>query len=267
MRFAGVYLRPDLPMDAPYDIIDKLRQYCQSDFFKEFALAAVSRMITGYAIEGARTWREAATKSMRGRMIYEALQQEMQGEVGLTVRELILRNAELISTFPQDIAENITDYINKGYQSGIRAEEMSREIQARFPKIAESRVNLIARTESSKASTALTQARSQSLSLDWYLWRTSKDARVRPSHNRMEGILISWKEPASPERLNHEKRSYGNYAPGNLFFCRCYPEPLIYIDQVSWPHKVYTAGSVRSMTRAAFEKLNSGYVSTYREAA
>ena len=132
--------------------------------------------------------------------------------------------------------------------------------------ISKSRISLIARTESSKASTALTEARAESLNLPWYVWRTSKDARVRSSHRHMDGVLIAWAEAPSPEALKGLK-SYGTYQAGNTFNCRCYPEPLIYLDQVSWPHKVYHNGTIREMTRSAFKKINSGYISTYRKAA
>ena len=37
--------------------------------------------------------------------------------------------------------------------------------------------------------------------------------------------------------------------------CRCIPSPLLTLDQVSWPHRVYHAGQITRMTRAQFQQL------------
>ena len=46
----------------------------------------------------------------------------------------------------------------------------------------------------------------------------------------------------------------GNYGPGEIYNCRCYPEPLLRFDQTSWPAKVYYKGRVQHMTLAAFKR-------------
>lgn len=58
--------------------------------------------------------------------------------------------------------------------------------------------------------------------------------RVRKSHRIMEGVLVNWNMPPSPERLAGEK-DVGNYHAGNIWNCRCYPEPLISVDDIRWP--------------------------------
>lgn len=70
----------------------------------------------------------------------------------------------------------------------------------------------------------------------------------------MEGVLVNWNEPPSPEALAGEK-SVGNYHAGNIWNCRCYPEPLIEIDDISWPHKVYTNGKIQTMGKMQFEQM------------
>ena len=118
------------------------------------------------------------------------------------------------------------------------------------------RARLIARTETSKATTALTQARAEELDLQWYLWRTSEDQRVRVSHRRMNNVIFNWKSPPAPEKLVGEKSTAGRYHAGNIWNCRCYPEPLLRFDQVPWPHKVFVGGAIRPMTLVAFRNLN-----------
>ena len=115
-----------------------------------------------------------------------------------------------------------------------------------------SHIQLIARTETSKTSTALTRARSEELHLPAYVWRTSKDGRVRPSHRLMDGVICFWNDPPAPEALLGIKSTLGHYCCGDAPNDRCYPEPLLRLDAVSWPHKVFAGGSIQSMTRAAF---------------
>jgi SPP1 gp7 family putative phage head morphogenesis protein len=248
---------PGLDLNNPYDLVSTLNHFAATDLFQELSYAAASRMVTGLLSDSARTWQEAAQESMSGRAIYRSLIQELKGPVGYTVQSLIDRNAKLISALPEDMVGQVNTFIKNEAYKGRRSSSIAKDLIEQFPDVAQSRINLIARTETSKASTALTRARSNEMGLDWFLWITSKDARVRRSHAHMDGVLINWAELPSPESLNQEKRTYGHYAPGDIFNCRCYPAPLIRIDSIAWPHKVYINGSIQMMTRHHFE-LNTG---------
>jgi SPP1 gp7 family putative phage head morphogenesis protein len=223
-----------------------------SDFVRKYAWQAAQRMITGLYFDGARTWRAAARESMRGGQIYELLRAELQGPMGVRVRQLIAHNARLISSLPLEISEKVNTKIAEHALEGSRAENFASSLMSHLTR---SRAHLIARTETSKVSTALTQARSEDLGLDWFVWQTSKDSRVRLSHRKMQGVLINWRDLPSPEALSGEK-SVGRYAAGNVFNCRCYPEPVLYLDQVRWPHMVFVRGTLRSMTRVQFTNLS-----------
>ena len=224
-----------------------------SEWLDRYAWQAAQRMITGLLVGHARTWRGAARESMQGQMIYRALQQEMRGPVGRRVRELVKQNAELIRSLPLDVAQQVTAQVNREYQAGERFAAFEQLV----PHTIRWKARLVARTETSKASTALTQARAENLGLGWYVWRTSEDARVRPAHRRMDGVLISWNEPPAPERLIGEKNPPAPYQAGNIYNCRCYPEPLVNIRNIRWPHKVYSDGRIQTMTLAAFRQINS----------
>lgn len=242
----------------PYDLIHLLQSFAETEYFKEYTRAAASRMATGLFVDGARSWREAAQQSMNGRAITAALRTELQGPVGMEMERLIRNNAQLISTFTQSMAEQVNRFIAREAVKGRRSESISSDLVEQFPGVAQSRLRLIARTETSKTSTALTEARARYLRLDWYVWRTSKDGRVRASHRLMDRVIVSWGDPPSPEKLAGEKKTYGEYAPGNIFNCRCYPQPLIDIDDVRWPCRTYTNGRILMMTRAQFKSIAGG---------
>ena len=241
----------------PARVLDLFQQFASSAVFQTYTTILASRMVSGQAVEGAKSWREAARISLKGRQIFEGLRKEMQGPVGKRVEELVNENAKLISTFPESISQQVANYIQRQQLKGERPESISSALLKEFPSITKPRLNLIARTECAKASTALVQAQAEDVELNYYVWRTSKDARVRHSHRRMEGIICSWSEAPSPETLFPENgvKAVGAYPPGGIYNCRCYPQVLVKTDQVEWPHRIFLNGSVRQYTRAGFERL------------
>jgi SPP1 gp7 family putative phage head morphogenesis protein len=238
----------------PFEIVEIIRLTVLTPIFQKYAEAAASKMVTSLFNDAGRTWRTAARENARGKELYRALQNELQGPVGSAVFAEIFNNAQLIKTLPIDIAESVNQYIKTRQNDGIRASDISEEIKRMFPEKSEARADLIARTEVSKVNTALTHARCVNLGIQWYIWRTERDARVRLSHRKMEGVLVNWDDPPSPEELSGEK-SYGRYHAGNIFNCRCYPEPVTRTDLVEFPHKVYNNGRIVRMTRAKFERM------------
>ena len=225
-----------------------------SEFLDRYADQAARKMVTGRLVEGQRTWRSAARESMQGQLLYRALQNEMQGPVGARYRQLIAQNAELIRTLPRLIVAKTTAMIATRQQEGSRAEISVPELLRHVTRVEAAR---IARTETSKASTALTQARSESLNLNFYVWRTSEDARVRLSHRKMAGVVVAWTDPPDPERLAGEKSSAGHYNAGNVWNCRCYPETLLSLNQIGWPHRVFHGGRITVMTLSAFRAVSN----------
>lgn len=239
----------------PNAILSALQDYVASAAFRKASEDLAMKVVTHLFTDGQKTWREAARVNGRGREIYDALQDELRNTpIGGVYYGLIQNNALLISTLPNDIAEQVTREVAEFAQSGRRSEDIASKIKQLFPDATKARADLIARTEVSKASTALTEARCQNLGINWYNWRTSEDQRVRSSHKHMDEVLINWHNPPSPEQLNHE-RAYGNYHAGNTFNCRCYPEPVMALDYVKWPHKVYYNNTIQLMTLAQFKKI------------
>ena len=70
----------------------------------------------------------------------------------------------------------------------------------------------------------------------------------------MNGVLVRFDDPPSPEALIGES-SVGKYNAGGIWNCRCYAEPLIDIDDVKWPCRVYSNGNIKSMHKKEFEVI------------
>lgn len=234
---------------------EQMRNFQNSEPFNSFVYSAVRRMVTPIAVQNMRTWRKAAKKATKNPYLYRLLMREINNGLKNDIDIQIEENANLIKTLPTDVAKKVTKDIEEMALKGMRASEIAKVIREQTDKHSRASAKLIARTEVSKTTTALTKARCDNLDLHWYVWRTAEDGdRVRKSHRIMEGVLVNWNEPPSPEALAGEK-SVGNYHAGNIWNCRCYPEPLIEIDDISWPHKVYTNGKIQMMGKMQFEQM------------
>lgn len=239
----------------PFEIANVIRGWLTNRLFQHFANETAQALVSGLFTTSAKTWREAAREQSNGRAIYDALRRELQGPIGAAVDFQIKRNAELIRSVPLDIANDIVKHIEAESMKGRRASAIAEDIFAKFPDVTRNKAKLIARTETSKTSTALTQARSESLGISGYIWRTSEDQRVRRSHDHMDGCIVFWRDPPAPEALIGVKSTLGKYHAGNAPNCRCYPQPVINLDYVSWPAKVYRVGEITRMTRVEFERI------------
>jgi SPP1 gp7 family putative phage head morphogenesis protein len=241
----------------PQEIIRRLQLYASSQAFKDWCDEIALNVVTQVNKDVSATWRQAAQKAGRGSELYAAILAELEKPNGGVFFQVVRENAEAIKSFPLNISEELTEFIARESMQGRRGSDIMTDLVERFPEMAKSRLQLIARTEVSKSQSALTQARASALRLNWYIWRTSRDARVRTSHNHMEGVLINFNNPPSPEALDPkgEQVPYGNYHAGNTFNCRCYEEVIVNLNYVDFPAKVYRNNVIERMTRAAFEKI------------
>ncbi|MFV0240203.1 MAG: phage minor head protein [Lacrimispora sphenoides] len=242
---------------SPKEVIRILERYANSPEYKiwsdELALTITTQVNKGVS----KTWRQAAQKAGRGSELYDKIKNEFDPANNWRFALKVKQNADLIKTFPLEVAKTLNEHVAEEAMRGRRSGDILHDLIRKYPDTAKSRLNLIARTEVSKTQTALIQSRSQSLGLNWYIWRTSDDTRVRHSHGHMEGVLINWGNPPSPEALDPQYKGKipGPYHAGDIYNCRCYPEPIVNLDYVSFPAKVYTGGVIKKLTRAQFEQL------------
>jgi SPP1 gp7 family putative phage head morphogenesis protein len=256
-KLTDFFFKTSEPITKPEDLRDILHSASGKPHFKALSESIAARMVTGLLSSSKKGWREAASGGSRGKEIYGLLEEELSGPTGKKVKEIIRENAELISSLPLDLSVKVNKFIQQEVMKGKRTEEIVKALKGKhgLGKLISSRIRLIARTETSKASTALTRVRAEELDLPWYVWRSSKDSRVRSAHNIMDGVLVSWADPPSPEKLDGVKSTLGNYHAGDCPNCRCYSEPIVSLDQVNWPAKVYHNGSIIKMTRYQFRKI------------
>ena len=238
--------------DTLGELTSKLAEFKASiSFFDQLADRLARRMITKMALNNANSWRQAARTGANGRQIYEMLRGNIGGGVGLKINQLVHENSGLIKSLPQRIAGTINHHIYMQFTQGVRSETIMEQIRPYMHGAKEYQIQRLARTEVAKADTAITEVRALDLGLNWYVWKSAHDARVRKSHKLMNDVLVQWNDPPSPELLVGEKFE-GRYPAGGVFNCRCVALPLVRVEQISFPVRIYINGSIMRMGYAQF---------------
>jgi SPP1 gp7 family putative phage head morphogenesis protein len=252
-KIVGRVLKPILPGQSFDQWIAALAERSKQQDIFEASTWLASRMVHWANVGTQRTWREAAENTQRSAYLYKLLNQELKDTpTGARISQLIRENAAYISSIPLEVATTLTGEIAKAQQAGARPATIAKMYRTRFPKLLKSRVNLISRTETARASAALTRARAESVNADWYEWLSSTDARTREGHRNLHGVLVNWNDPPNPEQLVGEAHTVGHYNCGEVFNCRCVTAPMLHVDDVSWPRRVYSKGRITQMTKQKF---------------
>jgi len=125
------------------------------------------------------------------------------------------QNAQLITSLPEQDLLQVSGIVERGLQEGTRFTEIARDIQKRFG-ITRRRANLISRDQTTKLNASLTKLRQESAGITEYIWQTSGDERVRPTHRANDGKRFKWDNP--PKATGH---------PGTDINCRCVAIPVM----------------------------------------
>ncbi|MDN7558804.1 phage head morphogenesis protein [Burkholderia orbicola] len=213
----GVLVKGFPPGDASFapTIEELLRRY--ADALAPWAESTAARMLADLSRRDEQAWMQRAADMSR------ALRDEIQNApTGETLRQLMTEQVTLITSIPREAADRVHKLTLEGLVDSTRSSEIAKMIAA-SGEVAASRATMIARTEVSRASTVLTEARARGIGSSHYIWRTSGDGAVRPGHREMEGKVCSWDEPPEVE----ENGTYMRFHPGCIWNCRCWAEPII----------------------------------------
>jgi len=162
-----------------------------------------------------RAWRET------GKEMGKALRMEISyAPTGNAFAMLLDLQVGLIKSIPLDAAQRVQALTVEGLVTGERAKSIAAEIM-RTEDVSKSKATLIARTEVARAASVLTESRARFVGSEGYIWRSSGDADVRPSHQKMDGKYVRWDKPPVTDK------GLGPYHAGCGPNCRCYPDPVI----------------------------------------
>lgn len=187
-----------------------------SDMLKGWATQTASNMLMDVALRDEQTWKVLAKDLSRG------LREEIRNApTGVVMRQLLAEQVDLIQSLPREAAQRVHRLTLEGLEDSTRFTEIAKEIQ-RTEEVTTSRAVLIARTETARTATTLTQARAEAIGANSYIWRTSGDSTVRSDHKKLNGRIFQWRDPPVAD-----DRTGARANPGCIYNCRCWAEPII----------------------------------------
>jgi SPP1 gp7 family putative phage head morphogenesis protein len=142
-------------------------------------------------------------------------------EIGKAMAAAAKANVELIKSIPSQYLDTVRGTVEKAFAAGERWETVAKKI-AHVGDVTERRAKFIAQDQISKITSKFNEVRQTSVGISSYIWSTSHDERVRPSHAVLDGQEFPWKNPpvVDGEAAN----------PGEPPRCRCAGIPVIKLD-------------------------------------
>jgi SPP1 gp7 family putative phage head morphogenesis protein len=191
---------------------------------RPWASASAQRMIAEVNRRNLTAWQQHTTGMAAGIRATIA-----SAPIGTEVQELLAQQVDLITSLPWDAARRVQEASLEAMATGARYPERQAEIEQELselnPQATEAwlrtRATLIARTETARAASVLTQARAEHIGSESYIWRTAGDARVRPSHRKLNGSSQQWSKPPLSDPPDHHSH------PGQIWNCRCVALPIV----------------------------------------
>jgi|WetSurMetagenome_2_1015567.scaffolds.fasta_scaffold01362_9 SPP1 gp7 family putative phage head morphogenesis protein len=180
-----------------------------------WAETTAERMLADIDRRGRRAW------AQHSRTMSRALAEEIEtAPTGAILRQLQQEQVTLIKSLPLQAAERVHEAAMRGILNASRGEDIVADIM-RTGLVTRSRAVCIARTETSRVASNLTEARARYVGSSKYVWHTADDADVRDDHKKLNGKVFEWNNPPVADR-----RSGTRAHAGCIWNCRCYSEPL-----------------------------------------
>ena len=128
---------------------------------------------------------------------------------------VIADNVSLIKTIPEGARDDLAKRLQKAFEDAPFDQTLVKQAVQESYNIANNRVKLITRDQTTKAYGRFTEVRQRQIGVKRYRWSTSKDDRVRETHRANEGVVFDWDEPPATG------------IPGEEINCRCVAIPVL----------------------------------------
>jgi SPP1 gp7 family putative phage head morphogenesis protein len=232
-----------VPPHVQPELNEALRRYTLG--IQPWATRAAARMVAEVNRRNLTAWNAHAE------LMSSELRKELAtAPVGAEVERLMAQQLELITSLPMDAAQRVHEATLEALEAGGRYQgrsaiehgwdpdrqawtrgepELKTELEAALARAHPdatkqwlfNRATLIARTETARTASVLTQARAQHVGAESYVWKTAGDWKVRASHQRLNGSVQNWAEPPLCDPPDHHAH------PGTIWNCRCVALPII----------------------------------------
>lgn len=175
----------------------------------------------GDVVRHARAEYDRVTSSVFGSSRIPTISRERDIE---RMRDMFIRqNLGLLDSVDDGIKEGLYYVIDKNAIASADRKAVEKQIADYLTKqahIPENRAVLIGADQVGKLFGQLNQYNQMADGVEWYIWRTMNDSRVRETHQEREGKAYKWSEPPPDGH------------PGQPIRCRCHAESLYDVQEL-----------------------------------
>lgn len=126
-----------------------------------------------------------------------------------------------IKNFTERQIQDLRQIINDNVSQGLRKEMLIEKIQDRF-NVSKTKAKFLARQETSLLTSNIQKQNMQRAGIEYYMWDSSRDSRVRPDHAELNNKIFRFDNPPV---VNKKTGARAN--AGEDFGCRCVQRPVI----------------------------------------
>lgn len=168
---------------------------------------SVERVLKLQSQDHTKQWFKAVKKAL-GVDLSAVVSEEDLTEL---LEQAATRNAGLITNISEVMVNRIQQTVMQSVLTGGTVKTLKERLVEDF-QFGDKRAQLIARDQTAKLNADLNRFRHQEAGCEKYVWRTSKDERVRSRHKKLDGKVYRYGEPTGAEQ---------GLPPGQPIRCRC----------------------------------------------
>ena len=139
-----------------------------------------------------------------------------ESRIAVSLEARILENVSRISSIPADMHNDLARRLFGVMQTHGADYDLFKEALAKQHDVTGYRLERLAQDQTAKAFAVQNELYQRMAGIAEYRWSTSRDDRVRPTHQAHEGQVYRWN--SAPPDTGH---------PGNEILCRCVAIPII----------------------------------------
>lgn len=168
-------------------------------------------------VEWERAVKETLGEDVPPESYYDRLHRE-------DVTDWIENNVEWASKIPEETITDIKGIVYSEYLNGKAVQEIIDDIKLEYTS-ATKRNKALVINRVANINTEITKQKHQDAGVNYYIWWTRLDERVRKSHKKLHGKKFSWNEPPETDGGRH-------CHPGEDYGCRCIALPSFNLNTI-----------------------------------
>ncbi len=134
----------------------------------------------------------------------------------------VQENVNLITSIPEQYFARLETLVMENVVTGATsAASLQSQIQALYG-VTDNRARFIARDQTAKLNSAINTERNVASGIESYIWFTSRDSNVRPSHERLDTKIFHY-----GARVGSKGHPGPTGHPGEDYNCRCVPRSIV----------------------------------------